>query len=283
MPETPTAAPRRQRQGLLTRLWPKAAAAVPEVAQTLFYEVIPSAQLTLPNIKQARFADREALTHDVASELVPAILRLVDLAGNDPAKVRTRVGPGGYHLETSPSIQTQVVLADADANRAAAALGWVFRQESVIVADLQDRVEGRTGWVIVDFPEGAVTPELAHAFFQHAASMSRGLGEGYTAFVEDLLFFNMRDDDGAPVSGLEDAAFIEAMRTVAAAFSGAKVTAELNGVADARFVWNDWRAERDPDGQGYGRQLGPELTASLAPVRERHSAMVRAAAQRYGW
>lgn len=263
---------------LLERLWPAAASAAAEVAQTVFYEILPSAQLVLPHIGGATYADREALTHVVLAELVPDILRI---AGAPPRDVQSQVGPGGFELKTSVSIQSHVHLDDAETDRVAAALGWVFRQESVLVADLDGAAQGRTRYVIADFTDDRVTPALADAFFQHAATIDRGLGEGYTAFGDDLLFLNVRGPDGAPYSNLDDAAFDGAMSRAAESFAGARVKTDARGRADARFVENDWKAA--PEGEGYAQVLGAAVVASLAPLQARHSAMVLEAARRYGW
>jgi hypothetical protein len=241
-------------------VWPLAAQPV----QRVFYEALPADSGALA---AAPFAVRNALTARIAGELVPAVLRVL---GHDPAAVTTELTVGGWQLHTNPLLHTALPLADAEADRLAAALGFVLRQDSVLVADLTQG-DGRTGSVVVTLPR--LTPERAQRFFAHAAGVHAGLGGGYTAFGDAMLFLNVAGDDGAPYSGLPDGAFAEALDRAARTFPTARLTS--TGLADARFVGNDWKAA--PDGEEYARRLDPGTVAALRVLRDRHAALVRAA------
>ncbi|HYD67925.1 hypothetical protein [Azospirillum sp.] len=247
-----------------------------EPVQRLFYEAVPAMseargpEATAPEagaLDKAPFAVRSAFAARVAGELVPAVLRAL---GHDPAAAVTELTVGGWQLRTNPSLHTALPLADAEADRLAAALGFVLRQDSVLVADLTQG-DGRTGSVIVTLPR--LTPDRAQRFFAHAARVDAGLGGGYTAFGDAMLFLNVAGDDGKPYSGLPDAAFADALARAARRFPAARLTA--TGLADARFVSNDWAAA--PDGADYTRRLDPATVAALRTLRDRHAALLRAA------
>lgn len=255
-------------------------AAAADPALLLSYEAIPSAQVDLPELGRATYAQRAEVTAAALDVLVPEILTLM---GVDPGKTVTEVTPGGYLLETNASLQTRVSLPDDGADRLAAALGYVLRQYSVMVSHLGNP-SGDTGYVAVAFRPGVLDADLAHRFFEAAAARSEGLGGGYTAFGDTLYFLNVRDSDGQPYSGLDDAGFAAELKAVAAGFAGEGAMVASVGTADARFVGNDW--DRQPMGGAYVDLLGgrgsPEVQ-TLDRLRERHTELVLEAADRYGW
>lgn len=177
----------------------------------------------------ALYNERATQTTLLVSELGPAVLAAVGL---DPAQFDAEIVPGGYQLKTNPSV---LLLVDGDAaaaDRAAAAFGYLFDQSSVLVWRESD--EGALV-SIVTLP--GVTPNLADHFFRHAASVHPGLGGGYTARGNRLLFINLRGADGRPFSGLTDDEFLAAMTRAAGAFGGlATVTAARS---DAKLVERD--------------------------------------------
>jgi len=246
----------------------------------LFSYEATSGQLGLSRLRDAPYADRAAFTAKAASELLPDIFRAV---GVDPAKVKTEMTPGGYLLRTNASLQSRIALDQARADRVAAALGYVFRQSSVLVSDLWD-TKGGTGSGIVRFAPGTLTPGLAHAFFEHAAQIHKGLGSGYTAFGNDMIFLNMRDEAGKPYSGLDDRAFFAQLKRAAAGFKGGKAQLASTGQTRARFIANSWRQK--PNGEDYMALLGgagsPELVR-LDRLKDRHTALILHAADHYGW
>lgn len=258
-------------------LWGAAAAAEPVRPQLLSYEAIPSVQVEL-DLSGASYAQRAELTAAALAEIAPQVIAA---AGMDPASVGTEMTPGGYLLKTNASLQARAAMTDAEATRLAAALGYVFRQWSVLVSEL-DEPGGGTAYVTVRFPEDALTPEAAQAFFEHAASVDAGLGGGYTAFGDDMIFLNVRDEAGKPYGGLGDLAFAAALGEAAGSFAGAEVTVAAAGEAEARFVGNDWAAA--PEGEDYAATLAdPALVAALAPLRAAHTALVESYAARFGW
>lgn len=258
-------------------VWTGPAGAEAPRAQLLSYEAIPSVQVTL-DLSAATYAQRAALTAAAFADIAPAVIAA---AGFDPAAVETGMTPGGYLLKTNASLQARAMLSDPQATRLAAALGYVFRQWSVLVSEL-DEPGGGTAYVTVSFPDGALTPEAAQAFFEHAASVNEGLGGGYTAFGDDMIFLNVRDDAGAPYSGLDDLVFAAALGQAAGSFAGASLSVSAAGEAEARFVGNDWAAA--PGGEQYAELLGdPALVEALGPLRQAHTALAEAFGARFGW
>jgi hypothetical protein len=243
----------------------------------LFSYEATSSQLGLPRLRDAQYADRAAFTAKVKDELLPDILRA---AGVDPAKVRTELTPGGYLLRTNASLQSRVIVDDRAADRLAAALGYVFRQSSVLVSDLAD-AKGGTGFVIVRFRKGTLTAAMAQDFFAHAAAVHKGLGGGYTAFGDEMIFLNVRDEAGKPYSELSNSDFARGLRPAAMSFKGGKAQVARISQAKAKFVGNSWRQK--PNGEDYAAILGEPLVARLKPLQERHTAMIMDAAERWGW
>jgi hypothetical protein len=252
------------------------AAAAQEADVLLSYEAIPSVQVPL-NLDAATYAQREAVTQAALETIAPKVFAA---AGVDPATVETDLTPGGYLLKTNASLQARAPVDQATATRLAAALGYVFRQWSVLVTTF-DAAEGGTAYVSVGFPEGALTAEVAQAFFEAAAAVDQGLGGGYTAFGDDMLFLNVRDGEGKPYSGLDDIVFAARLGQAAGAFGqGARVVDA--GRAEARFVENDWDAASD--GEDYAATLAdPALVAALDGLRAEHTALVARMGAAFGW
>jgi hypothetical protein len=250
------------------------AAAAADPTLLFSYEAIPSAQIDLPKARGAPYARKEFLAHIVAGKLVPDIVAAVGL---DPAKARTRVTPGGYALETNPSLQTQISAKPDDGNRLAAALGYVLRQESVLVSDLR-AADGDSYQVTIQFPRGKLTPALAHEFFRRAAEIDRGLGGGYAALGNTMIFVNLRGVDGKPFSGLADNLFLDRLTATSHLFPGSTVA--RSGRARARLVENDWKTA--PNGEDYAKLLDRAIEA-LDRLRARHTVMVRSQAKLNGW
>jgi hypothetical protein len=268
-------------RALLAALLALAALPLAAAERTLLFSYeATSSQLGLTRLRDAPYADRAAFTAKAAKELLPEIFRAVGL---DPAKVKTEMTPGGYLLRTNASLQSRIAIDQARADRVAAALGYVFRQSSVLVSDLWD-TKGGTGTAMVRFAPGSLTPGLAHAFFEHAAQVHKGLGGGYTAFGNDMIFLNVRDDAGKPYSGLDDRAFFAQLGQAAARFKGGKAQLASTGQARARFVGNSWRQK--PNGEDYVALLGGAGSAEiirLDRLKDRHTALILHAADHYGW
>lgn len=258
---------------------PVSAAGASERVLLFSYEVT-SAQFGFAKLREASYADRAAVTAEALAAIVPGVLVAVGL---DPARVETQMTPGGYLGRTNASLQSRTKLDNARADRLAAALGFVFRQSSVLVSDLADR-SGGTGFATVRFARNTLDPNLAHRFFTHAAGVHQGLGGGYTAFGDDVIFLNLRDGAGKPYSGLDDRAFLAGLAKAAADFAGARPRIAARGAAGARLIGNSWR--QMPDGAGYVAVLGgnaaPELPA-LRALQDRHAGLMNRAADRFLW
>lgn len=260
-------------------MWGAAGAAAAQEAEVhlLSYEVIPSAQVAL-NLDAATYEQRAALTAAVRDDLAARVLAA---AGLTAAAVETDLTPGGYLLQTNASLQARGAMSEEQAIRAAAALGYVFRQWSVLVSRLDD-AQGDTGYVVLSFEDGALTPDLAQGFFAAAAAVDEGLGGGYTAFGDAMIFLNVRDADHQPYSGLDDMAFAAKLGQAAGRFEAAPVRVASAGYAAALFVENDWEAA--PDGEDYAATLDDAaLVATLDGLRAEHTALVEAMGARFGW
>lgn len=217
------------------------------------------------------YAQRVELTEAARKAVLPEILSLLRIA---PEAITTMLMPGGYKLETNASLQSSMELDNKAADLFAASLGYAFRQWSVLVTDFAPEGEGDTAYGVVTFthPIGATE---ADAFFRHAAKINPALGEGFTAFDEEMFFLNVTDAQGKPYSGVDDATFLADLAKAARSFTAERVQVTGSGRADARFVENDWKAS--PDGEDYARVLGVELVNRLKPLRSRYDAALGAA------
>lgn len=214
-----------------------------------------------------RYEMKVRLAQQVLAQIVPTLLGVM---GVDLRDAPTEIGPGGYELHTNPSLHTHMSVSDERAQTVAAALGWVFRQKSLLIADLRDSHAGRTGYVIVDLGAGPLSPDRAQAFFACAAATHPALGEGYTAFDDDMLFLNLTDTH-SPGGALDDNVFAVLLKRSAEIFDD-RTCIHSHGRANARFVENRW--EIAPDGDEYARLLGHHIEA-LAPLRAQHTDVVQ--------
>lgn len=209
---------------------------------------------------------RVELTEAARKSELSEILGLLQIA---PEKISTLLMPGGYKLETNASLQSAMEVDNRTADRFAASLGYVFRQWSVLITDFAPEGAGDTAYGVVTFEHPIGAAEAA-AFFRHAAGVNPALGEGFTAFDEEMFFLNVTDAQGKPYSGVGDETFLADLGKAAASFEDAKVQVTGSGRADARFVGNDWKAS--PNGEGYAKVLGMDLVSRLDPLRARFDA-----------
>lgn len=252
--------------------------------QQVSYEVIPTPlyelgmlDLTLEN---ASYEEREAFTVEVRDALMPDIVTAVGLADQ---MLDTELTPGGFQRVTNPSLQTRLMASGAEVETLAAAIGYVFSQWSVLVADFAAE-DGGTGYAVVTFDVAQVDPELGQAFFDHAADVDPGLGGGYFAFGSEVIYLNLRGPDGEPYSELDDDAFVAALEDAAASFAPYRAELAQAGEAAVIFVENDWKtAPAGEDYLGVLDPLGEATLAELATLQEEHVDRFNAAVERYGW
>lgn len=209
---------------------------------------------------------RVELTEAARKRELPEILGVLQIA---PEKISTLLMPGGYKLETNASLQSAMEVDNKTADRFAASLGYVFRQWSVLITDFAPEGAGDTAYGVVTFDHPVGAAEAA-SFFRHAASINPALGEGFTAFDEEMFFLNVTDAQGRPYSGVADEVFLADLARAARTFSEAKVEVTGTGRADARFAENDWKAS--PNGEDYAKVLGMDLVNRLEPLRARFDA-----------
>jgi hypothetical protein len=209
---------------------------------------------------------RVAITEAALEDELPKILDELKIPAG---KISTLVMPGGYKLETNASLQSSLEVDDKTADIFAAALGYAFRQWSVLVTDFAPSGEGDTAYGVITFDHPVSGPE-ADAFFKHAAKINPALGAGFTAFDEEMFFLNVTDSAGKPYSGVDDQTFLADLGKAAQSYKAAKVQMTGTGRADARFIENDWQSS--PDGEGYAKRLGQDVTARLKALRSGHDA-----------
>ncbi len=242
------------------------------LAQTLLiYQANPTPGAGLPSLDDQPYEALQRLTTAVADQSIAAANAVGIKAQADIAVV-----PGGYKLRSDPSIVMRTKLEPRQATLLAAALGYVYRQESVLVLDL-DAVDADQFFVRIHF-DTTLTGALADAFFHHAATIAPALGEGYTAFDNDLLFINLRDDAGKPYGGLGDEAFKAALIKAVASFTPAKGKIVKSGLVEARLVGNDWQAL--PNGGTYRTLLPIDTLPALDAIAGKIGVAVGATRQK---
>jgi hypothetical protein len=179
------------------------------------YQAIPGTNTGWPDIARLDYTARQALSEQVRREILPAVAQALDLQG---LPLETQIVPGGYRLKTDPSFVTRFPQGEeAKALQFAAALGYVLRQDSMLVFAI-DEQGGDSLTVRVAIDGECLSPQIAHRFFVQAARVEKGLGGGFTAFGCEMLFINLRDGRGVPFSGLNDDAFAAALVKAAAQF-----------------------------------------------------------------
>lgn len=223
------------------------------------------------------YTSKAAFTSEILSAVVPGVME----ATGASADLDQQLTPGGFELATSPSLQIRGPQDPAAAKALAASLGWTCYQWSVLVTNFAE-TDGGTGYGTVAFESGALTPELAQSFFEHAATVDPGLAGGYTAFGDELIFLNLRGTDGAPYSGLEDGAFITDLESATSSFTGATVSLSASGEVQAYLEENDWTGT-GPTGEGYAADLSGEQLAALEPLREAYLTALEATGGPGGW
>jgi hypothetical protein len=257
---------------------PAPAPAAPVGPTQLFsYEVLTFKPLGLDD-KKASYADRAAFTAQVRDTELPKILELLQIPAD---QVQTELTPGGYQLETNASLQSAFEADAKTSDLFAAAIGYTFRQWSVLITDFTPEGQGNTAFAVVTFKDHTPSGEEAQAFFQHAAEVNKGLGGGYTAFGHDLYFLNIGDSEGKAYSGLDDATFVAELTKAAQSFKGSPVSVSRSGRVDARFVENDWAKSKT--GQDYAKILGRDLTRKLTQLRRQHERDLRKFGAEHGW
>ena len=249
----------------------------------LSYEAIPGNGIALGqgavDMSAALYADKSTFTQDIHDELVPQVFSEFGL---DFAGLASEEAPGGFLVETNPSMQTRGDLTRDEATQVAAGLGYVMYQWSVLVTDFSV-ADGDTAYGIVQFDDGQLDPTLAQSFFAHAAGVDAGLGGGYMSFGDEMIFLNLRGSDGEPYSGLADDVFIAQLEAAATTFAGAATVLSVSDFADAWLVENDWSAA--PDGADYAGVIATSAAsiATLDSLQTEFNDQLLAAATLYGW
>lgn len=250
----------------------------------LSYEAMPGSGVALAtgevDTSMAAYDDKQTFTSEVFGELVPEVFAAV---GVDFAALDSDTAPGGFLLETNPAMQSRGALTAGDADRVSAALGYVMFQWSVLITDF-DAEDGDTGYGVVEFSDDALTPTLAQDFFAHAGGVDEGLGGGYSAFEDTMIFINLRGGDGMPYSGLDDDTFLTRLEQAVDGFTDADVTLVESGAIDAYLIENDWSTATD--GSEYLATIAVTSAAEQAELDRLQTAynqkLLQAAAT-HGW
>ncbi|WP_246650096.1 hypothetical protein [Rhizobium laguerreae] len=70
-----------------------------------------------------------------------------------------------------------------------------MRQYRVLTSRLDDTT-GKTGLVIVRFPQGSLSATVAQRFFEAADATKNGLGGGYSVVGDEQIFLNATNSEG---------------------------------------------------------------------------------------
>ena len=257
--------------------------AVDNATIQLSYEAIPGTGVPLGqgavNLDTANYDDKLAFTQDVHRDLVPEVFAQFGLEFTALASAEA---PGGYLLETNPSMQSRGAMTSEEATQVSAGLGYVMYQWSVLVTDFTAN-DGDTAYGIVQFNDGELNGVMAQMFFEHAASVNSGLGGGYMSFNDEMIFLNLRGSDGMPYSGLDDDTFIAQLDMAASSFAGAATSLSVSDFASAWLVENDWGSA--PTGADYAGVIegsGASIEA-LDGLQAQYNEQLLEAATLYGW
>lgn len=224
------------------------------------YQAIPGTRTGWPDIARLDYNARQRLSEEVQRRILPEIVRTLDLQA---LALETEIVPGGYMLKTDPSFVTRFPPTEEEAAlRFAAALGYVLRQDSMLVFAV-DQAAGQSRTVRVRFAGECLTPRTAQLFFEQAARTEKGLGGGYTAFGCEMLFINLRDDKGKPYSGLDDNAFVAALERATQGFAP---PATIAGSFRTRtvLIGEGWPGNKS--GALYIDKLGSLPVEAIAPL-----------------
>jgi hypothetical protein len=224
------------------------------------YQAIPGTRTGWPDIARLDYSARQRLSEDVQRRILPDVVHTLGLQA---MALETQIVPGGYLLRTDPSFVTRFPPMEEEAAlRFAAALGYVLRQDSMLVFAV-DQSNGQSSTVRMRFAGNCLTPQTAQRFFEQAARASKGLGGGYTAFGCEMLFINLRDDEGKPYSGLDDAAFAAALERATRGFAP---PATVAGSFRARtvLIGEGWPGSKG--GALYIQRLGSLPVEAIAPL-----------------
>lgn len=246
------------------------------------YEVMPGAGDFMVMYSDDPYMERAAFTAQLEKDLVPDIFSAV---GIDYTELDSDEVPGGYLLDVNPSIQTRAPEDWEATKNAAAALGYVLFQYSVLLTDFTPEDTGNTGYAVVSFPAGKLDDTLAQDFFAHAATVDMGLGGGFFAFGDSMYFLNVTDDEGMPYSGLADDTFVTKLGEAATSFETVTAKLDSSGLCDARFQGNDWDVNAKA-GEDYLNELSELDQASrdkLETLQDEFKTLFTTAATQYGW
>ncbi len=222
------------------------------------YQAVPAAGSGLPDLQPLDYGRLDALAREVRRLIVPEVSAALGLPDR---AARTEIAPGGYRLRTDPSLTTSFDATDgASARLFAAAIGYVLRQEGVLV--FADEARGDSLAVTLRFASGAPGPALAQRFFRHAASVASGLGGGYSSVGGDLVFINLRDGRGMPYSGLADDRFAAMLQRAVEVFA---IPVRLVGTKRVRtgLIGAAWGKD---GGAGYVEELAALAPSALAQL-----------------
>ncbi len=229
----------------------------------LSYEVLSSNHAAALGAAKPGYAAKERFTRQALAATVPAVFAA--LAPSRTA-ARSRVGPGGYEMDVSPAIQTDLATTEAGARRVAAALGLVFGQWAVLVSDLAPE-RANVRYISVGYPRGGFTPARAELFFARARAELKSDKLGFGSFGPVLLFINLN-------TGLSDEIFAQGLARAAATLPALKLSLSPPKPMYAVMVENDWAKAKA--GEDYARIIAADaaLAARLAALRQRHDAAV---------
>jgi hypothetical protein len=229
------------------------------------FEVLSSQHAQPPEGRRPSYDQKDQFTRAALAEIVPHVWTTL---GAFAQRARSRVRAGGYHDQVNPAIHSNITTSELEARRLAAALGFVFRQQAVLVYDLADE-KGELRFVAVRFPRGTLTPALAEQFFARARAELKSDRLGFSATYSRMLFINLN-------TGIADDVFAAGLGRAAAAMPRLEIKVEPPKPVRATLIENDW--EKSKEGEDYARHFGHHsemLAGRLAQIRRRHDGRVR--------
>jgi hypothetical protein len=229
------------------------------------FEVLSSQHAQPAEGRKASYGEKDALTRAVLAEIVPHVWTTL---GAVAARVRSRVQAGGYGNEVNPSIHSVVQTTEAEARRLSAALGFVFRQDAVLMYDLAAET-GDLKQVTVRFARRSMTPAIATRYFELARRELKSDKLGFSTTLSRMIFINLN-------TGIADDALAAGLTRAAAAWPEMNIKVEPPKALRALLIENDWGKEKA--GESYVRQLGANgerLATALALLQRRHDGRVK--------
>jgi len=210
----------------------------------LNFEIRPSDSFAVGAMfSSLSFRDQQDITATVVTALFPDLLRTLNLQDFNPL---LNVGHGGFLGAQSPSIETRVPMPDFGIDTLAAAIGLVFRQDSVLVTRIEGYgayIQNPTAFAAVTFlDQKEITDGTAKRLWDHIMRVDPRLNGGYALQGNKILFFNLQDIEAKalrkqPLSKMTDEVFNAAIKAAIATYPTTRILASRRPASPRRGWW----------------------------------------------